>query len=166
MDEPEIPGGRELIAGEMRSLGPVSAPGRVVAVVFGLAALAWIFRPLLETAVPGAELSDAGIAITAALVLFLAPGGLARAEFVLDWQWAGRLPWDVLLLFGGGLSVADALTRTGVAKLDRRGAVGAGRASRPAAGSCSPSPRRPTPSPTPRGTCRCPGWPAPGCCWT
>ena len=126
VNEPEIPGGRELIAGEMRSLGPVSAPERVVAVVFGLAALAWIVRPLLETAVPGAELSDAGIAITAALVLFLFPVNLARAEFVLDWQWAGRLPWDVLLLFGGGLSLADALTRTGVAKWIGAGLSGLG----------------------------------------
>lgn len=126
VDEPEIPGGRELIEAEVKSLGPVSRPERVVAVVFGLAALAWIFRPLLEGAVPEAELSDAGIAIMAALVLFLFPVDLAKAEFVLDWRWAGRLPWDVLLLFGGGLSLADALTKTGVAKWIGAGLSGLG----------------------------------------
>lgn len=109
----EIPGGREAIAAEVRSLG---SPGRgeiMVAVVFVLTAVAWVTRPILERGVPG--LSDAGIAIAAAIVLFALPVDLRRGIFVLNWEWARRLPWDVLILFGGGLSLAAAITRTGVA---------------------------------------------------
>jgi sodium-dependent dicarboxylate transporter 2/3/5 len=110
----EIPGGREMIDRELRELGPVSRAERWVAVVFVATALAWIFRPLLEGAVPG--LSDTGIAIAAAVVLFLIPVDLERAEFVMNWEWAERLPWGVLLLFGGGLALAAAVKATGLAE--------------------------------------------------
>ncbi|MDP9348673.1 MAG: DASS family sodium-coupled anion symporter [Gemmatimonadota bacterium] len=113
---PEIPGGRELIERELRALGPLSRPEVAVAAVFTAAALLWIFSPLLEGMLPEDTLSDAGIGIAAALLLFLIPADRKAGTFVLDWEWAGRLPWDVLLLFGGGLSLADALTETGVAK--------------------------------------------------
>jgi solute carrier family 13 (sodium-dependent dicarboxylate transporter), member 2/3/5 len=51
---------------------------------------AWIFRPLLEGWLPG--LSDAGIAISAAVLLFLLPVNLRAGEFVLNWEWARRFP--------------------------------------------------------------------------
>jgi solute carrier family 13 (sodium-dependent dicarboxylate transporter), member 2/3/5 len=110
----EIPGGREAIAREVLALGSLSRGERMVATVFVLTAAAWIFRPLLEPLVPG--LSDAGIAIVAAVVLFLLPVNLSAGEFVLNWEWARRLPWDVLILFGGGLSLAAAISRTGLAE--------------------------------------------------
>lgn len=110
-----IPGGRELIRRELGALGPVSRPERWILVVFALAGLGWVFRPLLAGLVPGGSISDAGIAIAAALVLFLIPIDLRTRTFVLDWEWARRLPWDVLVLFGGGLSLADAITRTRLA---------------------------------------------------
>jgi solute carrier family 13 (sodium-dependent dicarboxylate transporter), member 2/3/5 len=114
--DPEIPGGRALIAGELRKLGPVARAEWIVMAVFALAAGSWIFRPLLDRAFPGLGLTDAGIAIAAALLLFAAPVDLGRGVFVLNWEWANRLPWEVLVLFGGGLSLADALTETGVAR--------------------------------------------------
>jgi solute carrier family 13 (sodium-dependent dicarboxylate transporter), member 2/3/5 len=70
-------------------------------------------RPRLEQWVP--ELSDAGIAIAAALLLFVLPVHLRRGEFALNWEWAQRIPWEVLILFGGGLSLASTITRTGLA---------------------------------------------------
>jgi solute carrier family 13 (sodium-dependent dicarboxylate transporter), member 2/3/5 len=109
----EIPGGREAIEREIRAMGALSRGERLVAVVFVATAAAWIFRPLLEGWVPG--LSDAGIAIAAAVVLFLLPVDLSTGEFVLNWEWARRLPWDVLILFGGGLSLAGAISRSGLA---------------------------------------------------
>jgi solute carrier family 13 (sodium-dependent dicarboxylate transporter), member 2/3/5 len=108
-----VPGGREMIAAEIERLGAPSRGEVMVGVVFGLTALAWIVRPLLESILPG--LSDAGIAIGAAILLFLLPVDLRRGEFLLDWEWARRIPWDVLILFGGGLSLAAAITRTGLA---------------------------------------------------
>lgn len=109
----ELPGGRRLIETELAGLGPFSRGERLVAGVFVAAALLWTTRPLLESWVPG--LTDTGIAIGAGLALFLLPVDPRRGIFVLDWDWASRLPWGVLLLFGGGLSLAAAIDRSGLA---------------------------------------------------
>ncbi len=111
----EIPGGRELIDREIAKLGPMSRPEWMVLVVFGAAAVLWVVHPFLRW-VPEGVLSDAGIGMGAALLLFVLPSGRGRGGFVLDGGVFARLPWEVLLLFGGGLSLADALTQTGVAK--------------------------------------------------
>jgi sodium-dependent dicarboxylate transporter 2/3/5 len=113
---PEIPGGRELIEREIAGLGPMSRPEWTVLAVFGAAAVLWVVHPFLRGWVPEGALSDAGIGVGAALLLFVLPAGRARGGFVLDAGAFARLPWEVLLLFGGGLSLADALTGTGVAK--------------------------------------------------
>ena len=110
----EIPGGRAMIRDELRDLGPVSAGERRVGLVFGLTALAWVTRPLLDDVVPG--LSDAGIAMGAALALFLIPVDRPAGRFALDWETVRDLPWGVLILFGGGLSLAAAVTETGLAE--------------------------------------------------
>ena len=73
----------------------------------GMFFLATVGAPVL----PG--LSDAGIAIIGALLMFVIPAKLPEAEFLLDWRTAARLPWDVLILFGGGLSLAGAISGTG-----------------------------------------------------
>jgi solute carrier family 13 (sodium-dependent dicarboxylate transporter), member 2/3/5 len=83
--------------------------------VFALAAVLWIFQPLLSRwLVPG--ISDAGIAIFGALLLFVLPVDLKRGVFILDWKYAEQLPWGVLILFGGGLTLAGAIQRTGLAE--------------------------------------------------
>jgi sodium-dependent dicarboxylate transporter 2/3/5 len=117
----EIPGGRELFRSELAKLGPMSRGERIVLVVFVSTALLWIARePLtgwtwLTDLVPGiAGLSDAGIAIIAALALFAIPVDARHGVFTLDWASAVKLPWGVLLLFGGGLSLAAAITSSGL----------------------------------------------------
>lgn len=109
----EIPGGRELIAGEIALLGPVSRAEWTVAAIFVATDLLWVGRPWIVGWAPG--LSDAGIALGAAVLLFVLPAARDGRERVLDWEWAGRLPWDVLLLFGGGLSLADGIAESGLA---------------------------------------------------
>jgi solute carrier family 13 (sodium-dependent dicarboxylate transporter), member 2/3/5 len=108
-----LPGGVALIARELEALGPRSRGENVVALVFAATAALWIGRPLLAGIVPG--LSDAGIAIAAAIALFMIPVDLRQGRFALNWEWARRLPWDVLILFGGGLSLAAAISRSGLA---------------------------------------------------
>ncbi|MEX2583912.1 MAG: DASS family sodium-coupled anion symporter [Gemmatimonadota bacterium] len=108
-----IPGGADTIRLELRKLGGWTRGEQRVGIVFVTAAIAWIFRPVLEAWIPG--LSDAGIAIGAAIVLFLLPVDWDRGIFVIEWDDARTLPWDVLVLFGGGLSLAAAISQTGLA---------------------------------------------------
>ncbi len=110
----EIAGGREMIAREVRALGRLSRAEITVGLITVIVASAWILRPLLARLIPG--LSDTGIAMTGALLLFLIPVNWRRLEFALDWPRAERLPWAVLVLVGGGLSLANAIQKTGLAE--------------------------------------------------
>ena len=108
-----LPGGKELIQSQLSKLGNVSSQEKKVAAVFVLAALMWMFRPLITAIIPG--LSDAGIAIGAAVILFLIPSGESNRSGLLEWADTSRLPWGVLILFGGGLSMAAMISKTGLA---------------------------------------------------
>jgi solute carrier family 13 (sodium-dependent dicarboxylate transporter), member 2/3/5 len=108
----EIPGMRELIARERAGLGRFSRGEKAVAVVFVLTALAWIFQPLLARRFP--LVSDTTVAMAGGLALFMIPVDLRRGEFVMNWAATRNLPWEVLLLFGGGLSLAGNIERHGV----------------------------------------------------
>jgi solute carrier family 13 (sodium-dependent dicarboxylate transporter), member 2/3/5 len=118
----EIPGGMTLIRDELRGLGKVKRGEWTVLCVFVGTALAWIFREpasnwaFLAERIPAVtRLSDSGIAVVAALLLFAIPINARRGVFALDWDNALRLPWGVLLLFGGGLSLASAVQSSGLA---------------------------------------------------
>ncbi|MEM7395660.1 MAG: DASS family sodium-coupled anion symporter, partial [Verrucomicrobiota bacterium] len=107
-----IDAGQHLIREETEKLGPMSRGEILTAIVFLLAAGAWIFRQILSRWVDG--LSDAGIAVAAAILLFMLPVNLKERTFVLDWKSASQIRWDVLLLFGGGLSLAAAISQSGL----------------------------------------------------
>ncbi|MCQ4294859.1 DASS family sodium-coupled anion symporter [Pseudomonas stutzeri] len=105
---------RGLLEKEMAALGPMSRAEKMVAVVFVLAALAWIFQPLLAGYVDG--VNDTSIAMAAAIMLFLIPVNLRERVFLMDWEQANKAPWGVLLLFGGGLSLAGVIGASGLAE--------------------------------------------------
>lgn len=109
----EIPGGRELVADELRKLGPMATGEKLVLGVFALAAISWIFIPVIFEEPP---IDDAGIAIAAGLILFLFPAKANRGVKLLDWDSAVQLPWGVLLLFGGGLALSAQFTESGLSK--------------------------------------------------
>jgi sodium-dependent dicarboxylate transporter 2/3/5 len=113
VDAEAIAGGADLVQRRLADLGAMTHPERMVAAVFSSVALLWMTRPLLETWVPG--LTDAGIAMAGGLILFVLPADWRTDTFVLDWESAEDLPWGVLLLFGGGLSLAQAIESTGLA---------------------------------------------------
>jgi sodium-dependent dicarboxylate transporter 2/3/5 len=117
-----IEGSGERVAAARVRLGALSRGERVVGGVFGLAVTLWLTRPLLNGlelggVQPLAGLTDAGIAMLAAMLLFVVPTNLREREFTLDWPTAAGLPWGVLLLFGGGLSLANAIGANGVGEL-------------------------------------------------
>lgn len=102
---------------------PLSRGQSIVAIVLVLTALAWILRPLISKwlGIPG--LTDAGIAVAAALVLFLLPERLSGGRPLLAWNDVKMLRWDVLILFGGGLALAEAISSTGLAEWIGTGAA-------------------------------------------
>ncbi len=109
-----LPGGKEYIVSELHKLGKFTKGEILVAIVFGFTAFLWMVRPLIEKWIPG--LSDAGIAIFGAVLLFLVPMDFKAGKFLLSWKAASKLPWDILILFGGGLTLAGAIQRTGLAE--------------------------------------------------
>lgn len=105
---------RGLLEKEMAELGPMSRAEKMVAVVFVLAASAWVFQPLLANYIDG--VNDTSIAMAAAIVLFLMPVNMRERIFLMDWEQANKAPWGVLLLFGGGLSLAGVIGASGLAE--------------------------------------------------
>ena len=112
-----------VIHDEQKAQGPMSRGEKSVGVVFFLAALSWVLRspkdlgaltiPGIATFAPGVR--DSTIAMLAAVLLFLIPVNWRKGEFAMDWHSARKMPWGVLVLFGGGLSLARAMDQTGLA---------------------------------------------------
>lgn len=119
-----IPGGRELIGKELHKLGPMSTGEKLVLAIFALAALSWVFVPVIFETPP---IDDAGIAMVVGLLLFLLPAGAQRGVRLLDWESAVKLPWGVLLLFGGGLALSAQFSSSGLTEWigEAAGALGA-----------------------------------------
>ena len=121
---PAVEGGRQLIRSELTRLGPMSKPEISVAVIFGCTALLWISRQFitesafLQSWLPNIiYLDDTVIAMTGALLLFVFPALGHRDRALLDWKTAAKLPWGVLLLFGGGLALAAAMKSSGLGEI-------------------------------------------------
>lgn len=123
-------GGGDVIRGELRKLGQMSRDERVMAAIFATTAVLWILRepvagwgwaPALgigREAIGGQSqvwFSDGAVAIAMGLVCFLVPSKSRPGRGILEWQATRRLPWEVLLLFGGGMALASAMAASGFA---------------------------------------------------
>ena len=122
--------GRAEIDQERAALGPMGAPERRVAWVFALTAAAWILREPIPVGelftVPGWSgllpkagfADDSTVAMAATVTLFLVPAGRGpdgqRRGALLDWETASRIPWGLLLLFGGGIAISAGFKATGL----------------------------------------------------
>jgi sodium-dependent dicarboxylate transporter 2/3/5 len=124
LDAHELPGMVELIEAERAAQSRMSRGEISVAVVFVLTAAGWVFRPLIVPAVP--LISDTTVAMAGALLLFVIPVNFRRGDFVMTWEATKGVPWGVLLLFGGGLSLAGNIQRHGLAAYLGDLAVGLG----------------------------------------
>lgn len=106
-------GGYEEIKRELKSLGPLTSDEKKVIVVFLITAISWISRSfLLKKFIPAID--DTIIALVGVVLLFLIPSS-KKGQQIMDWQTARKLPWGILILFGGGLAIASGFQSSGLA---------------------------------------------------
>lgn len=131
--------GRDVLHTEWRALGPISRDEGTVAMIFGTMVLLWITRKIdLGVGVGGAaesigwapllglgkSVDDSTVAVLGVVLLFLLPAAGRRGERLLDWPTASRIPWEVVLLFGGGLALAKGFGCSGLSAEVADGLVG------------------------------------------
>lgn len=116
-----IKGGKELLMKFKSELGPITKEEKIISGVFLLAVLLWISGPFWPYMFPEwlsarlAWFDEYVIALFAAFLLFIIPSDIKRHTFILDWSDTRSVEWGVLLLFGGGIALSDAMFRTGLA---------------------------------------------------
>ena len=109
-----LAGGQELINQKLATGMPMSSAEKSISIVFLIVAIAWIIRSfVLQKLIPGID--DTIIGMAGGLVLFLLPSGLKDKKKLLNWEDAAKLPWGIILLFGGGLALAQAFETSGLA---------------------------------------------------
>ena len=97
----------------LKEMGSLTKDEIRISIIFGLAVFAWISRKLLVKIDFLSGLTDAGIAIIAAILIFMTPSASRRGD-LLKWEKSKELPWGLLILFGGGLSLAAQISSTGL----------------------------------------------------
>ncbi|MCL4117337.1 UNVERIFIED_CONTAM: hypothetical protein GTU68_007677 [Idotea baltica] len=107
-----FPGGRAEIKRLRRELGPLSREEKIVLVVFCTTASLWITRSLLQKWIPA--LDDTIIAMMGGMILFLLPAQ-GDSKRIITWEEAVLMPWGIILLFGGGMALAEGFSSTGLA---------------------------------------------------
>ena len=97
----------------LSDMGAFTKDERRISIIFGLAVFAWVFRTLLNKIEVLSGLTDAGIAIIAAILIFMTPSASKKGD-LLHWEKSRDLPWGLLILFGGGLSLAAQISSSGL----------------------------------------------------
>ncbi len=111
----DFPGGKAEINKQLKSLGKISYEEKMVLLIFIATAFAWITRSfLLQKFIP--NIDDTIIAIISGIILFILPASKDKNRKLINWEEAVRLPWGILLLFGGGLALAQGFTTSGLAE--------------------------------------------------
>ena len=107
-----IPGGREIFEQQLRQLGKLQGGERAVLIIFVATALSWVFIPTFSP--EGFWVDDTAIALIAAFACMLIPAKPREGVMVMTWKDAEQMPWDVLLLIGGGLALSSQITSSGL----------------------------------------------------
>lgn len=105
---------KNIIDNELEKLGKLAGTEKMVLVIFVITMMLWIFRRYIDEWIPFITLTDAGISLLAAFSLFAFPFKFNKGEFILEWEDTAKLPWGILILFGGGLALASGLSAAGV----------------------------------------------------
>lgn len=110
----EFPGGKQEIQRLITELGPMKREEKIVMTVFIITAICWITRSfILEKFLPGID--DTIIAMIAGITLFTLSSG-EEGKRIIHWKEAVKMPWGIILLFGGGMALASGFEVTGLAQ--------------------------------------------------
>ena len=112
-----IEGSDLLIRQRLESLGKISKQERLVILVFALTAFCWIFNQQLNLLVGKNIFSNTTTAISGGILMFLMPLEWRQQKFLLDWNDTKKLPWGILILFGGGMCLAKGMEKVGIIQL-------------------------------------------------
>ena len=109
-------GTKQLIRNEIHQLGPLSVAEKRVLTIFVATALLWITRDIINQAQNWFKLDDTIIAVMCGVALFICPSGSKdeNNDSLLEWGDTSKMAWGILLLFGGGISLASALEKAGL----------------------------------------------------
>lgn len=111
---------------QLRALGKMTKAEKRVALIFITTALTWILRGSINELLGTALLSDAMIAIAGGTLMFITPLDLKKGQFLMEWEYTKKLPWGILLLFGGGLSLAKAMEKSHIVEVIGEQIAGSG----------------------------------------
>lgn len=117
MERRQIDGVQGLFDRKWLSLGKMQLPEKLVLMVFGLTVFCWVFSVQINQLLDSSVLNNTNIAMGGGLLMFLVPVSWKKGEFILHWESTGKLPWGILILFGGGLSLASGLEAAGMIDL-------------------------------------------------
>lgn len=112
-----VEGSAELIHSKLKGLGAFSKEEKRVMTIFGFTCFFWIFRQNINALIGINLLDDTTIAMTGGILMFVTPIDLKSSTFILEWSDMKNLPWGILLLFGGGLSLAQGMADAGLVQL-------------------------------------------------
>ena len=105
---------KEVIEQELQKLGPTSGKEKMVMAIFGVTIFLWIFRTVINSIFPALGLSDTIISMMGAISLFAVPYNLKKGDFIIVWNDTRKLAWGILILFGGGLALANGMSSSGL----------------------------------------------------
>tara|TARA_R110002167_G_scaffold23281_4_gene82725 strand:- start:7513 stop:8946 length:1434 start_codon:yes stop_codon:yes gene_type:complete len=108
---------KEVINEELKKLGPMSGKEKMVLAIFGVTVFLWVFRTVINDIIPDLKLNDSIISMIAAVAMFAIPYNLKKGDFLIDWKDTQKLAWGILILFGGGLALAEAMSISGIVDL-------------------------------------------------
>jgi len=106
-----------VIAEEIEKLGKISKEEKRVLTIFAITIFLWITRTIINNIFPGLKLSDTIISLLGAVSLFAIPMSFKKGSFILKWKNTEKLAWGILILFGGGLSLAKGMASSGLVAL-------------------------------------------------